>query len=385
MTFKQVSLAIIATALFSSSFSQDQTINLGVSLNKKVYVNLNNGSNTSYDNSAWELAFDNRAQNAAILVNDANQIEIHFLDNQTNFKSLDTTGFSNSNALQNAWDSWESGALNDVANPQNPFDYGWGEYNMSTHTVQGERVFILKTSNGNVKKVLIEDLANNKYYVRYADINGSNEVNVEIDRSKFQNRRFTYFDFDNNELLNLEPDSTAWDFVFTSYSQSAGILLNYQVAALTFEKGTQSNWESQENLSSSIQTIGKTWLEENSTSLANLAYQVNARSGVNYWLTITDAQLKSSGKITYKVGDITSVSNLHLNNRELVIFPNPLLQGNNLNVIAKSSSSYSFYNAAGALIQQGQLEKGQNNLKTSTFSTGLYYLKSTSTKTLIIY
>jgi hypothetical protein len=384
MLLKRINLTCLAIATVLSGLAQEQTINLGSALNKKVYVNLSEGTTISYDNNTWEFAFDNRAQNAAILVNDANTTEVFYIDNQTDFENLDTTGLSSSLALQNSWTTWESGALNDLANPQDPFDFGWGSYNMSTHTVQGERVFVLKTSNGELKKVLIEDLANNKFYIRYANIDGSNEVNAEIDRTQYAKRRFTYFDFDTNASLNLEPDSTMWDFVFTSYHGSAGVLMNYQVSAKSFERGTQNDWDDIQNLNSGIQSIGKTWYKVNTSNLENIAYQVNARNGTNYWLTITDAQLTSSGDVTFKVGDITSIDNPNKNTNQISFFPNPLIRGNTLTINATSNTNYSIYNTAGVIVENGVLVKGNNNINTSTLSPGVYFLNSNTGKQPII-
>ena len=68
---------------------------------------------------------------------------------------LDTAGISNWAKMYKSTASWEEGAF--MAHATEHPDYGWGTYNMLTHGLIGDSIYIVKTVEGNYKRVWIRE------------------------------------------------------------------------------------------------------------------------------------------------------------------------------------------------------------------------------------
>ena len=83
--------------------------------------------------------------------------------------------------MYNADTSWEYGAFD--LNQTGGFDYGWGVYNVQTHHVIGDSIFIIKTINSNWKKLWVKSKISGVYEIQYANLDGSNVVSTTIETS----------------------------------------------------------------------------------------------------------------------------------------------------------------------------------------------------------
>lgn len=63
------------------------------------------------------------------------------------------------------------------------------------------------------KKVSIQ----NTYYFKYANLDGSDEVNQVLNCSDYDDKNFVYFSFADATVLDREPNSDTWDILFTKY------------------------------------------------------------------------------------------------------------------------------------------------------------------------
>ena len=117
--------------------------------------------------------------------------------------------------IHNSDTNWFIGAFD--KNSTSMFDMGWGVYNMVTHFVTGDSLYAIKTVNGNWKKLWIEKLANGEYSFKYADLDGSSEVNAVVDQSSFSGKNFAYYSLDQNTSLDREPLTQDWDITFSKY------------------------------------------------------------------------------------------------------------------------------------------------------------------------
>ena len=89
---------------------------------------------------------------------------------------------------------------------------------MITHNIVGDSLYVIKTEDGSFKKLWIVDKmsADNIYNIRFADLDGSNQVDQSIDVKPFISKNFIYYSITNDELLDREP-SESWDILFTKY------------------------------------------------------------------------------------------------------------------------------------------------------------------------
>ena len=92
--------------------------------------------------------------------------------------ALDTTGIDWT-PMYNSLETFDMGAFNANTIPGDDFDYGWGRYNMSTHVISGDSLFVIKTISGAYKKMAIiqKNPMANTWQFKYANLDGSDEHN----------------------------------------------------------------------------------------------------------------------------------------------------------------------------------------------------------------
>lgn len=85
-------------------------------------------------------------------------------------------------------------------------------------------------SNAGYKKIIFETPENNKYKIKFADLNGENEQSFTIEKDTTVN--YVCFSFDNG-IVDIEPPKNDWTLLFTLYqtmlSTSTGELVSYTV------------------------------------------------------------------------------------------------------------------------------------------------------------
>ena len=53
-------------------------------------------------------------------------------------------------------------------------------YNLATHHIIGDSLFIIKTVDGNWKKLWLEKKVSGEYLFKYANLDGSNMINQNV-------------------------------------------------------------------------------------------------------------------------------------------------------------------------------------------------------------
>ncbi len=152
-------------------------------------------------NTSKAMSVYNTTQTTFTLVNDTNGLsENRIYDSPTG--NLDSTAFGN----------WQTNK------PVYIVDRGYNE----TGTQLG------------FKKVQILSVNTNEYILKIADVNGSNEVTVIVPKNT--NKNFISFSFNSNTIINVDPDKTNYDLLFSQYTHIyndpfsiylvAGVLIN---------------------------------------------------------------------------------------------------------------------------------------------------------------
>ena len=77
-----------------------------------------------------------------------------------------------------------------------------GVYNIQTHNIVGDSLFIIKTIDGNWKKLFIKRKASGEYFFKFSNLDGSNEVNENILGTAYSNKRFIYYSLENEMIMN---------------------------------------------------------------------------------------------------------------------------------------------------------------------------------------
>jgi hypothetical protein len=207
----------IAVLLLPALLSAQEEIIMGPGYALDVYFELGAGVSEEVERAGWDLGFFTTPESAAIITNGSMGVELRTYMNgdTTAWKDVDTTGLSTWKALYNGEDSWENGAFNRLSTGGN--DVGWGIRNASTNDIIGDSLYIIKLADESYKQLWIERkiFAENKYEIKWADLDGTNVGSETLDIDNFLGVNFVYFDFASEDLSDREPESTEWDILFT--------------------------------------------------------------------------------------------------------------------------------------------------------------------------
>jgi hypothetical protein len=158
--------------------------------------------------------------------------------NKTSAQSFDTTGLKNWTLLLNSYESWQQGAFNLHRDPTDFTDFGWGYYDLATHFIEGDSIYLLKTTEGDYKLLSIDRLVSGTYTLSVGNIDGTGRQTLSLDRDQYSGKNFFYYDLGTGREKDLEPLADQWDLLFTKYPivfpgfgayPVVGVLQNYDV------------------------------------------------------------------------------------------------------------------------------------------------------------
>lgn len=404
MKYRVTFAGLIASfALFAQTEFDSKTLSIGQNYPNQAFYSLENGEVANVDNTNWDLAFSATGMNSTFRINHAAGAKVWLYPNGgfDQWNSIDTNGLSAWPELVNSTESWEMGALSQSADPTDPFDLGWGTYDIITHQVSGNRIFILQTRNGEYKKLFIESLASGTYHVKTANLDGSNEEDHDFVKGEFANKNFGYFDFDSGNTLDREPANTEWDLLFTKYGEEiqmgpgnsvvygvSGVLANADVETMKLyplddvytEQDTFSG-----TFDASISTIGRSWKSFDRINMVwniedSTAYLVKTRNNAVWQVVFTG--FDSDGNYEFEKKQLSAgTTSLNENERSQLIniFPNPahdVIQVA-LDINQNQRIEFNLYSLQGQLVQQ-QVERvgGFTSIQMNmdAVPTGIYLL-----------
>ncbi len=249
--------------------------------------------------TVWDLGFETSANGYRIILNTSKAM---FVRNTgiVNFSGVsDTTDFATNKRWDEASGSLDSTAIGDWRNANNVYviDRGYNE----TGVHQG------------FQKIQFQSVNENKYVVRFSQLNGTGDITMQIDKDSVYN--FAFLSFTTGNTIIVEPPKVTWDLEFTQYTHIfydppvtpylvTGCLLNrFNTTAkkdslLTF---SEINFSTVENfiLSSNINTIGYDWkIFANGTYITHthLNYIIKDSEGFYYKLHFIDFYNNSGAK-----------------------------------------------------------------------------------------
>ena len=325
--------------------AQTDTVSLTAGYAQQVWYSLQTGKKTSSPANNWDLAFTARYRDAAIFINPVNNLHLYLTKTTpANWSIVDTAGIF-SNEQFNADTSWYFGAFNRTGD--NYFNYGWGGYNQATHNVSANSVYVIKLSDGSLKKFIMDKLVYDTVYnFRYANLDGTNAQNISFNKSSFAGKAFGYFSFLTNSAVDREPKLTDWDLTFLRYNgltpDQNGVLQNYlltgvlqhpdAVVAKVVQKDTGNISLAGVSFSTKINTIGYDWksynMAANKYKIADsTAYFVKRADGKIYKIVFKGFGGSADGNIIFSHQYLLPSSTVEIDNGKsvrLTISPNPV-------------------------------------------------------------
>jgi len=398
---KKVSfLFILLTCLViaQAQVTINDSVSLGAGYVKMSYYSLANGEVANENAKDWDLQFWNNIMSSSIRVNDGAGVilyQLHHGDDTASWNSVDTAMMT---PLYNADTSWEAGAFGALAGTHP--DYGWGTYTGGGN-LTGYRIFVLKTINGNYKKIWIKRLAydgtNAFYEIAIGNLDNTSEELVTITKTNYPTKDFIYYAIDSAEVKDVDPAQTDWDFVARRYYSSSefyvvtGVLTNPEVTVaeargVDISSNDYSGYSFEENIS----VIGSDWKTINMTvnppvyDIADsLAYFVAAQDGNIYKVIFSKFLYTPFGEVFFSKTQLpppaTAVSEIS-NLESLTTYPNPATDRIQTLFTLKENADVTvrIFDLAGKTHQQfnTQARAGLNNfsLNVAALSQGFYLL-----------
>lgn len=282
----------------------------------QVYVDLSSKSTTQVRRDSWDLAFynENRVGINGSLYMAAAELQENNIDNISEADVadlLDQVAVGTFEASNEVYIDYPDGDINrtaiheikldDAANKVYLVNLGM---EVGTTTPDPGDVAISGEARG-WKKVRI--LRNGEgYTLQYANLNDSDHREISINKSPGYNA--TFFSFNTNSVVNVEPEAAQWDLNFTvftniidgfgSYGFTDGVMSNrkggvtaysvttdqYQYDSFDASKVASSNFEADQR------AIGDSWREvmnDDKVLIDNIFYVVKDSNGNIYKLKFT--------------------------------------------------------------------------------------------------
>jgi hypothetical protein len=395
-------IAFTATLLLKAAVIKD-TVTVGAQYANQIWYSLPNGSVATAPKDDWDIAFQISGYAASILANTQKGLSVYQSPfAASDWATVDTAGITGWNVLHNSDTSWDYGALSSF--PDGNFDLGWGIYDLNTHQVTGDSVFIIKLANGGAwKKLKMDGLISGIYTFTWADLNGSNEQSGSVAKSNYTGKRFAYFSLANNTALDREPAANTWDLTFSKYITTlyapaptpygvTGLLQNSNTTAIKaypvndLAANDYNNYQFQ----TQINTIGYDWKKYNSnTSLYDIedstVYFVKRSNGDIWKITFLEFGGSATGNYIFnKELLFTTAVGINDNSNEtlstLSLYPNPAHNRinliYNLNGSDQQTTPLQIRDAAGHIIMEQniliQLGLQQTGIDISALQSGVY-------------
>ena len=351
-------------------------IGMGASYQYDIFYSFEDGITAFPERENWELAFSvNDIPN--IRINSGSGITLFEVSNNINEWSQINILPNDAKQLRNSNTNWNNGAF--VVDENGNFDSNWIiSEDTGEQFLQGSKVYIINYNDG-------------VYNLTIANLDNSNEQNIQVDSNDFIDKKFAYYSISNNELIDREPFNFNWDILFTRYEEEdvtlnnetmpyivTGVLTNNN-RSFEFDGSLDINPElNYSNFIFDINNIGYDWKEYSGvfTMVPNRSYYIFNQSETNlYKLIFNSFSGQASGNLSFNLEEIEYNQTSLLDNfqNHLNIFPNP--NNGNFDIrLPKMVFSASIFDLNGQLVINKQCDENCS-FDLNNHSKGIYLLK----------
>ena len=155
---KYILFKIALTFVLNITAQNQENISLNPGYSHQSFYSMLNGEVINIENDNWDLAFGTDIYSANIRINGGKGVELYTysLGDTSAWSSINSSTINIlTNPMNNSDTSWGYGAFL-MNQASGMFDYGWGVYNIQTHHIVGDSLFLVRTINGNWKKLWVE-------------------------------------------------------------------------------------------------------------------------------------------------------------------------------------------------------------------------------------
>lgn len=335
---------------------------MGAGYANQVYYDIETGEKNSSPMNNWDLAHTTIGRDNCIRANHMAGLRVFRYPKSTTagWSSFDTTGFRSWKPLWNNQHVHEKGAFT-LFQDIPKWRFGWGYYDQVTKLVTGDSLYLLAwTGPGGqgwskfVKFWPVVQLANGDMVMRYADLDGGNDITDTMKQAGNTGMMYKYYKFSDRSTPKREPGTDKWDISFTryyepTYNPGTGDMDMYPVMGIESKRGTLtariSNTPFNDVLTDTGWLVGKhgksfkndlTGIGSNWKVLAGMAFEVKDTvsyivrrtrgTDTSYWLLhMTRFVGSSAGKTVFNRMELkNSLSAAHPVFGRINLFPNPV-------------------------------------------------------------
>lgn len=395
------------------AFAGEVNIDLGASYANDVWYDFNNGVVKTEPYNNWDLFIKTSPKNCSIGINSQKGLELWLvpgLDDSNWKEQIDTNGFQNKwTAYYNSDSTWNIGAfnLNKDGYTDNTGDYGWGQYDFTSHYVLGDKIFVLKLNDTTYKKIMIESLISGVFTIKWANLDGSNECSQAVKVADYSTKLFVYISMQDNKIVDREPASDSWALLFgkyTAFINNSGTVVPYGVTGVR----TNPIYRSAKLVSAKPEHEKSPALSDNVylTNIANIGYdwktfsmdtyQYKVSDSLVYFITkaantdanpeihkilFTSFEGSSTGKLTFSLDEYPTGVDFGKSNVEL-LYPNIVENGDEITIPSDNNFNNIVYSNVSIIDLKGNIlftERNFNNkIVVNDLSAGVYWLEASN-------
>jgi Secretion system C-terminal sorting domain len=409
---KFLSIVALSTLVFANTTNGQTWLNDSVSMGTNkvndVYYSCANGTLKTENNQNWILAFSMGSQTAGVWANHINGVSVLNPHKRgSSWASISLADTATSSVQLNSETSWGTGALNVNKNPGAQFDFGWGTYDIASHNVYGDSIFIIGKS-GSYYKFIIDSLDGNNqiYYTRIAGLSQPiptlSYTFAKTPKYSKSNMLFVTLGQGLKDTVR-DADNTTFELIFTKYMgltslqgggqaiyPLVGVLSNSKILSTAvqnanFDAVLGANGIAALTLTKTINNVGANWKTFDGTAYTiapDLSYVVKGVDSNYYQIKFTE-YVSASGLIKFakrKINFPTATNTLNSNTTKMVIAPNPV--ANNAVVIVESTTATTanmqIVNTQGQILYNAPITVNASlnayNINTANWAAGQYFV-----------
>jgi hypothetical protein len=416
----KLTLVLVTTALASTVNAQSwlhDTVITGTGYLNNVYYSLENGKVAEVPADNWHIGLSTDRFSESIISNSADKgVRLFEIANDTTkfgtnlvnafLDTLDAHPMS----FYNSNHTWFKGAFNYAS-----ADYGWANYDMSTHWLKGNVVFGLITGADTLQVFISQKQTTPStsapvYVIKTAKIDGSNTQTYTLNVNSSVGRNFTYLNILTGTIIEREPMSANWDFLFSNYNDESVINANVQYKVfgiINNEKLKVARVDTPESYFDGLDynnlpydtfnnSLGRYWKKTGTTGVNHdsLTYFIKLNNGdiwqLNFTKFISALETVDPGLVAFRkrkvyaspIDTSSSIKGLEQNIKMFTIAPNPANElthiiidaSENLGLVAinitnvNGQSVKSFTSTVNAGLKQIPLD-------ISTLASGVYFIQ----------
>ena len=391
-----VAASICLISVSTSSHAQEilyDEFSMNPGYENMVYYSMDSGVVGSAAMASWDLAFDTRPMGGTASINGGQGMSLFPAGPLSDWETIDETFVNDAGNIQpfhNGTAYWSQGAFSQGGDGN--FDLGWGVYDVVTHTVASDSMYVISLPDGTWKKFALLSLVSGVYSFQCANLDGSDFYEDQVAKSDYLGKIHAFYNLANQEELDLEP-SADWDMLFFKYVEEIQPGFNYGVTGALTHPSVRAQEQSGLDdpfvdgeidfnaMSDSINVVGWDWKSYSGgvyAVLSDRCYFLETSSGSQWRLIFTgfDGSMTGNvelGKVLISASDVSEQKLAASTSR---LFPNPAAYGAGITVTSESNiSKVVVWGVNGQKIDDIQTRGQSITLSTAGIDPGMYLIE----------